>query len=60
MPTESSERAVNLIVQAYQVSEMTQEQFGALLELMAIDFKLGVVCEPLDPDTDGVLSGKLN
>ncbi|WP_422383269.1 hypothetical protein [Roseibium album] len=53
MATESSEKAVNLVVRAYQVSELTQQQFGALLELMAFDFKLGVVCEPLDPaETD--------
>lgn len=58
MPSEEAEMTIALIIEAYAQSGMSQEAFGALLELMAFDFKLGMVCEPLDPaETD---SDKLN
>ncbi|WP_298966166.1 hypothetical protein [uncultured Roseibium sp.] len=46
MASDPAETAVNLIVEAYKQSEMTEQQFGALLELIALDFKQGKATKP--------------
>lgn len=46
MPSEQAETAIALIIEAYNQADMTQEAFGSLLELIARDFKLGLVHQP--------------
>lgn len=50
MPSEQAEITVALIIEAFKQSGMQQETFGALLEIMALDFKQGKVHQPERPN----------